>query len=94
MAAERQRQRAADHDEQIQHASIGASVGKKINVDEFWRGSRDSQLTGAARLGLFGMAVSTIHGVVERDRSVQVHRRFPLHLRKCRSIIAADSESG
>ena len=41
MAAERQRQRAADHDEQLQHASIVAGVGAKINGDEFWRGSTD-----------------------------------------------------
>ena len=39
MAAERQRQCAADHDEQLQHAAIVAGVGTKINVDEFWRGS-------------------------------------------------------
>ena len=39
MAAERQRERAADYNEQLQHASIVAGVGTKINVDEFWRGS-------------------------------------------------------
>jgi hypothetical protein len=39
MAAERRRQRAADYNKQLQHASIVAGVGTKINVDEFWRGS-------------------------------------------------------
>jgi hypothetical protein len=39
MSTERQRQRAADHDEQLQHASIVSGVGPKINGDEFWRGS-------------------------------------------------------
>jgi hypothetical protein len=40
MAAEPQRQRAADHDEDFQHAPIVAGIGPKINADEFWRGSR------------------------------------------------------
>jgi hypothetical protein len=35
MAAERQRQRAADHNQQLQHASIVAGVGANINADEF-----------------------------------------------------------
>jgi hypothetical protein len=39
MAAARQRQRTADHDEQLQHASIVAGVGGKFNADEFWRRS-------------------------------------------------------
>jgi hypothetical protein len=39
MSTERQRQRAADHDEQLQHASIVVGVGAKIHVDEFWRWS-------------------------------------------------------
>jgi hypothetical protein len=39
MAAERQRQCADDHDEQLQHASIVAGVVAKINWDEFWRAS-------------------------------------------------------
>jgi hypothetical protein len=38
MATERQRQRAADHNEQLQHAPIVARVGAKIRADEFWRG--------------------------------------------------------
>jgi hypothetical protein len=38
VSAERQRQRAADHNEQLQHASIVAGVGATINADEFWRG--------------------------------------------------------
>jgi hypothetical protein len=41
MSAKRQRQRAADHDEQLQHAAIVAGVCAKINSDEFWRGSAD-----------------------------------------------------
>ena len=40
MAAERQRQRAADHHEQLQHASIVADVASKIKEEEFWRGSK------------------------------------------------------
>src|SRR5262249_41640376 len=40
MAAERQRECADDHDEQLQHASIVAGVDAKINTDEFWRASR------------------------------------------------------
>jgi len=39
MAAKRQRQRTADHNEQLQHASIVAGIGARINADEFWRGS-------------------------------------------------------
>lgn len=39
MAAERQGQRAADHHEQLQHASIVADVASKIKEKEFWRGS-------------------------------------------------------
>jgi hypothetical protein len=39
VAAERQRECADDHDEQLQHAVIVAGVGAKFNSDEFWRGS-------------------------------------------------------
>jgi hypothetical protein len=39
MPAERPRQRAADHNQQLQHASILANVGTDITADEFWRGS-------------------------------------------------------
>jgi hypothetical protein len=40
MSTERQHQRAANHDEHLQHASIVSGVDAKINGDEFWRGSR------------------------------------------------------
>jgi hypothetical protein len=53
MAAERQRQRAAEHDEQFQHASIEAGVVANINGDGFWRGSGWKQsATSWQRLGL------------------------------------------
>jgi hypothetical protein len=39
MAAERQRQRPADHEKPLQHASIVRGPGAEINGDEFWRGS-------------------------------------------------------
>jgi hypothetical protein len=39
MSAECQRLCAGDRDEQLQHTSIAAGVGAKINGDEFWRGS-------------------------------------------------------
>jgi hypothetical protein len=39
MAAERQRECADDHDDQIQHARILAGVGANFNPDEFWRWS-------------------------------------------------------
>jgi hypothetical protein len=41
MAAERQRECADDHDEQLQHAVIVAGVGARFNSDEFWRCSVD-----------------------------------------------------
>jgi hypothetical protein len=37
VAAERQRECADDHDEQLQHAVIVAGVGARFNADEFWR---------------------------------------------------------
>jgi hypothetical protein len=39
MSAERQGQRPADHEQQLQHASIVGGLGTEINGDEFWRGS-------------------------------------------------------
>jgi len=39
MAAERQRQRTADHHEQLQHGSIVADVASRIKEEEFWRGA-------------------------------------------------------
>jgi hypothetical protein len=39
MSAERQRHRAADQDDQLQHVSIVAGVTAKINAAEFWRRS-------------------------------------------------------
>jgi hypothetical protein len=56
MAAESHRQRAADHDEQLQHASIVAGVGTKINGDEFWRGS-PSVSRSAQREGIAGFDI-------------------------------------
>jgi antitoxin (DNA-binding transcriptional repressor) of toxin-antitoxin stability system len=49
MSAERQRQRAADHDEHLQHASIVDGVGAKINAAEFWRGSLGHAECSASR---------------------------------------------
>jgi hypothetical protein len=40
VAAERQRERADDHDEHFQHAVIVAVLSPKFNSDEFWRASR------------------------------------------------------
>jgi hypothetical protein len=40
MSVESQRQRTTDDDQQLQHASIVAGAGAKINGDEFWRASR------------------------------------------------------
>jgi hypothetical protein len=55
MSAEGQRQRAGDHDEQLQHASMVGGVDAKINADEFWRGSgremNEDTLTSRARFG-------------------------------------------
>ena len=54
MSAESQRQRPTDDDQQLQHVSIVAGAGARINSDEFWRGShctstlRPSQPGGAA----------------------------------------------
>jgi hypothetical protein len=39
VAAERQRERADDHDEHFQHAVIVAVLSPKFNSDEFWRAS-------------------------------------------------------
>jgi hypothetical protein len=39
LSAESQRQRTTDDNQQLQHVSILAGVGAKINSGEFWRGS-------------------------------------------------------
>ena len=39
MSAECQRQRATDEHQQLEHVSILAGAGARINSDEFWRGS-------------------------------------------------------
>ena len=39
MSAESQRQRPTDDDQQLEHVSILAGAGARINADEFWRGS-------------------------------------------------------
>jgi hypothetical protein len=49
MAAERRHKCADDHDEQLQHASIVAGVGAKIDGDEFWRDSGRQQNPKEAR---------------------------------------------
>jgi hypothetical protein len=47
MAAERQRECADDHDEQLQHAVIVAGLGEKFNSDEFWRWSSVAAIEAA-----------------------------------------------
>ena len=39
MPTESQRQRTTDKDQQLEHDSILAGAGTRINSDEFWRGS-------------------------------------------------------
>ena len=44
MSAESQRQRTTDDDQQLEHVSILAGAGARINSDEFWRGHSVSQV--------------------------------------------------
>ena len=47
MSTESQRQRPTDDDQQLEHVSILAGAGARINSDEFWRGSPRPLRTGA-----------------------------------------------
>jgi hypothetical protein len=66
--AECQRQRAADYDEQLQHAPIVAGVDAKINGDKFWRKSPPH--------GFIASDLEPLHKVVRRLRAPDRHQHF------------------
>ena len=67
MSAESQRQRPTDDDQQLEHVSIVAGAGARINSDEFWRGSTVAGVTICTACRQFGQRSRAVSRAADRS---------------------------